>query len=83
MREPGLAAQPFISRLTSKDFHLRMASYTSGSAWRYSASTTATLCPIYYRNFLDAAHIVSRSTSIMAELARSAYSPLRFIATLY
>ena len=83
MREPGLAAQPFISGLTSKDFHLRMASYTSGGAWRYSASTTATLCPIYYRNFLDAAHIVSRSTSIMAELARSAYSSLRFIATLY
>jgi hypothetical protein len=83
MKEPGLAAQPFISGLTSKDFHLRVASYTTSSAWRYSASTTATLCPIYHRNFLDAAHIVSHSTSIMAELARSAYPFLRFTATLY
>ena len=82
MKEPGLAAQPSISGLTSKDSRLRVASYTTGSAWRYSAMT-ATLCPIYYRNFLDAAHIISHSTSIMAELARRAYSFLRSTATLY
>lgn len=70
MKEPGWAAQPSISGLTSKDSRLRVA------------STTATLCPIYYRNFLDAAHLISHSTSTMTELARRAYSFLRSTATL-
>lgn len=57
MKEPGLAAQPSISGLTSKDSRLRVASYTTGSAWRYPASMTSIVCPIYYRNFpLDPHH---------------------------
>ena len=83
MKEPELAAQPSISGLTSKDSRLLVASYATGSAWRCSASTTANLCPIYYRNYLDAAHKISHSTSTMAELARRAYSFLRSTAMLY